>query len=81
MTLVGADARFPVATGFTNDGGPERLKIGALSRVGGRQERVMELLWQLPVPWAPDALELVYVLATIFLSLGLMVAFGAWWSR
>ena len=47
----------------------------------GRQERVMELLWQLPVPWAPDALELVYVLATIFLSLGLMVAFGAWWSR
>jgi hypothetical protein len=41
----------------------------------------MEVLWTLPVPWAPDALELVYVLATIFFSLGLMVAFGAWWSR
>ncbi len=33
------------------------------------------------MPWAPDALELVYVLATILISLGLMVAFGAWWSR
>jgi hypothetical protein len=41
----------------------------------------MELLWTMPVPWAPDALELVYTLAAIFLSLGLMVAFGAWWQR
>ena len=49
--------------------------------VGNGQEQGMDVLWMLPVPWAPDALELVYVLATIFLSLGLMVAFGAWWSR
>ncbi len=41
----------------------------------------MEILWQLPVPWAPDALELVYVLLTLLLSLGIMVACGAWWSR
>jgi len=32
-------------------------------------------------PWAPDAAELLFVLLTIFLSLGIMVAFGAWWSR
>ena len=41
----------------------------------------MELLWTMPVPWAPDALELVYTLAAIFFALGLMVAFGAWWQR
>lgn len=28
-----------------------------------------------------DYEELVLVLVTLFLSLGIMVAFGAWWSR
>lgn len=28
-----------------------------------------------------DYEELVLVLVTMFLSMGLMVAFGAWWSR
>jgi len=32
-------------------------------------------------PYAPDAAELLLVLLTIFISLGIMVAFGAWWSR
>jgi hypothetical protein len=32
-------------------------------------------------PYAPDAAELLLVLITIFISLGIMVAFGAWWSR
>jgi hypothetical protein len=59
---------------------PSRFVLQA-EQCGARQELRMDLLWTLPVPWAPDALELVYVLATIFLSLGIMVAFGAWWSR
>lgn len=41
----------------------------------------MELLYNLPVPWAPDALELVYVTATLGVSFAIMVAFGFWWSR
>jgi hypothetical protein len=28
-----------------------------------------------------DYEELVFVLMTMFFSMGLMVAFGAWWSR
>jgi len=43
--------------------------------------RRVELLYNLPVPWAPDALELVYVTATLGISFALMVAFGLWWSR
>ena len=32
-------------------------------------------------PYAPDAIELLLVMVTVLLSLGIMVAFGAWWSR
>jgi hypothetical protein len=32
-------------------------------------------------PYAPDAAELLLVLITLLISLGIMVAFGAWWSR
>ena len=28
-----------------------------------------------------EAMELVYVIATVLFSLALMVVFGAWWSR
>ena len=40
----------------------------------------MVLLAWVP-PYAPDAAELLLVMITIFISLGIMVAFGAWWSR
>ena len=32
-------------------------------------------------PYAPDAAELLFVLITLLASLGIMVVFGAWWSR
>lgn len=32
-------------------------------------------------PWAPDAAELLFVLITLFISLGIMVVLGAWWSH
>ena len=61
-----------------------RSSIGTLAgALRGRPEAIprVELLYTLPVPWAPDALELVYVSATLGLSFALMVAFGLWWSR
>ncbi len=31
--------------------------------------------------WPGETLELVYVFITVFASLAVMVAFGAWWQR
>jgi len=64
-----------IETGFTN-GGAGHVVTGHARW----QESAMLLAGYVP-PWAPDAAELLLVLITLFISLGIMVALGAWWSR
>ncbi len=56
-----------LATGFTNSPGPRKAAGG--ERRGRGAVEVGEFL------------ELVFVFMTMFLGLGIMVAFGKWWER
>ncbi len=41
----------------------------------------LTIAYLIKAPFAPDAFELFMVLLTLLVSMAILVALGAWWSR
>ncbi len=84
MTLVGGVVRFCIDTGFTKSPAGDQLRIPPGDPAPGARAMPAEAFTTIAgwiPPYAPDAAELLLVLITLLISMGIMVAFGAWWSR
>lgn len=77
MTLDRPDARFPWDTEFTIKRRSKWAEYGPLS--ANNSMLGAALLFEGYV--GKDYEELIFVLITMAISFGIMVALGAWWSR